>query len=257
MYDVSELLDITKSTVRSACKLLCESQQKSIRSHSYLKTLPREMKAAADQLLEEAILTRLEPVGLPILSEEFGEKEGRVDSDFKFIVDPLDGTVNFVRGLGLAAVSIALYKNNTPVFGVLGLYPSGSLAWGGKDLGAFLDDKAIQVSTISNPVQGVLCTGIPSRFQFNENQSSLLIDTISRYGKVRMLGAASISLLQVAQGAAEVYTEKGIMLWDVAAGLALVEGAGGTLDINPGEVPNTLNVVASNGVMNITGKSKP
>jgi myo-inositol-1(or 4)-monophosphatase len=251
--DIKELLDLTKRTVQSSCKLLCESQQENIRSHSYLKSLPREMKAKADQLLEHEILSCLEPVGLPILSEEFGEKEGTVESDFRFIVDPLDGTVNFVRGLGPAAVSIALYKGNTPVFGVLGLYPSGSLAWGGKGFGAFLDDKAIRVSTVSNPVQGVLCTGIPSRFQYNEKQSSLLIDTISRFGKVRMLGAASISLLQVALGAAEVYTEQGIMLWDVAAGLALVEGAGGVLESSPGEIPNTLNVVASNGLINSKG----
>ncbi|AGF78982.1 inositol monophosphatase/fructose-1,6-bisphosphatase family protein [Desulfocapsa sulfexigens DSM 10523] len=211
------------------------------------------MKATADQLLEHEILTHLEPLGLPILSEEFGEKDGRFESDYKFIVDPLDGTVNFVRGLGPAAVSIAFYKNNDPVFGVLGLYPSCSLAWGGKNLGAFIDGKPIQVSSISNPVQAVLCTGIPSRFQFNKKESSLLIKTISRYGKVRMLGAASMSLLQVAQGTAEVYTERGIMLWDVAAGLAIVEGAGGVFDVGPGENPNTLNVVASNGVMNING----
>ena len=243
MHEINDLLDLARNTARSACQLLRDSQQKDIRSHSYMEALPREMKAEADQALEKVILTSLEPVGLPILSEEFGEKNGSDESGMKFIVDPLDGTVNFVRGLGLASVSIALYKDNRPVFGVLGIYPTGSLAWGGKGLGAFLDDKPINVSTVSNPVQGVLCTGIPSRFQFSEKESSLLLQTMSTFGKVRMLGAASISLLQVAQGAAEVYTERDIMLWDVAAGLALVEGAGGTLNVERGQSPGTLNEI--------------
>jgi len=245
--DLESLLDLTRETTRSACKLLCEVRQDSFRAHSFDEALPREMKAAADKALEKEILMSLEPVGLPILSEEYGQIAGSKTSDYAFIVDPLDGTVNFVRGLGPAAVSIALYKDNQPVFGVLGLYPSGSLAWGGKNLGTFIDERPIRVSTISNPIQGVLCTGIPSRFQFNENESADFFRRMSSFGKVRMLGAASISLLHVAQGTSEMYSEQGIMLWDVAAGLALVEGAGGDFDISPGKTSGSLNVVASNG----------
>jgi len=251
LHDVDSLLDLTRTTTRSASKLLCDAHLEALRNHSFDQTLPREMKAAADQALEKNILKALEPLGLPIVSEEFGQIAGSGDSDYTFIVDPLDGTVNFVRGLGPAAVSIALYKGDTPVFGVLGLYPSGGLAWGGKNLGAVLDDRPIRVSAVSNPVQGVLCTGIPSRFQFNENESADLLKKMSSFGKTRMLGAASISLLQVAQGGAEAYSEQGIMLWDVAAGLALVEGAGGVVDVRPGAVPGTVNVLATNGNINL------
>jgi myo-inositol-1(or 4)-monophosphatase len=248
--ELQDLLQLARDTARSACRLLCYSRDKTIRSHAYSSILPREMKAVADRILEEEILGRLTSAGLPILSEERGEVAGNSKAGLKFIVDPLDGTVNFVRGLGPAAVSIAVFRGDVPIFGVLGVYPTGKLAWGGKGLGSFLDGMPIKVSTVSDQRQGVLCTGIPSRFQFkDEDVSSRLFETISRYGKIRMLGAASISLLQVAQGAAELYVEKDIMLWDVAAGLALVEGAGGTVHVGPGQNPKTLNVAASNGVI--------
>ncbi len=250
--DVNELLILSKEIARSACQKLSDMQ----RDYEYSVHIPREMKAAADRILDEEIVGRLKATGLPILSEENGEVAGKLDSGLRFVVDPLDGTVNFVRNLGPSAVSIALYKENNPVFGVLCLYPSGQLAWGGKGMGAFVDDKLIKVSSISDAAKGVLCTGFPSRFQFEDVDGSVqFIQELSHYSKVRMLGAASISLLRVAEGAAEVYMEREIMLWDVAAGLAIVEGAGGALSVLPGNSVNSLNVIASNGVVT-TGKDQ-
>ena len=77
--------------------------------------------------------------------------------------------------------------------------------------------------------------------------SASFLELIESYGKVRMLGAASMSLLQVAKGSAETYKEQDIMLWDVAAGLALVEGAGGYYDISEGSTEESINVIATNG----------
>lgn len=215
------------------------------------------MKAAADKILEEEILKRLLPTKLPIISEEKGVILGDNQSDLKFIVDPLDGTVNFVRGLGPAAVSIALFRNDTPIFGTLGLYPSGELAWGGIGQGAFLNEYPIQVSKVSDPKHAVLCTGIPSRFRLNDKKrSSFLFKTMKRYGKTRMLGSASISLLHVAKGSAELYSECDIMIWDVAAGLAIVEGAGGIFSILPGSRQDTKHIIASNGLISLPQVSR-
>lgn len=208
------------------------------------------MKAAVDKVMEEAILARLLDTGIPILSEECGDVVGSTKSGLKFIVDPLDGTVNFVRELGLAAISVALYRGKEPVFGVLGLYPGDDIAWGGKTIGSFLNDQQLRVSEVSNLTESVLCTGFPSRFQFDDSKEvSKFIQKITRLGKVRMLGSASVSLLKVAQGSAEIYAENDIMLWDVAAGLALVEGAGGDVKIKPGKSSEGINVIASNGNM--------
>lgn len=250
MDDIKDLSILIKDVAYSACRTFCDAQDKFRQDYEYSKVVPREMKATMDQILEEKILERLVPIGLPILSEEKGEIEGRHDSDLRFVVDPLDGTVNFARDLGPASISIALCRGNDPVFGSIGIYPTGDLAWGGKNVGAFLNDRAIKVSDITESEKSVLCTGFPARFQFDDIEGSKrYMSNMSHYGKVRMLGAASISLLKVAQGSAELYVEKDIMLWDVAAGLAIVEGAQGVVSVEPGRSNHALNVVASNGVI--------
>ena len=76
-----------------------------------------------------------------------------------------------------------------------------------------------------------------------------VLETFSNFGKVRMLGAASLSIIQVAKGSAEVYTERNIMIWDVAAALAILQGAGGEFKECPGQFQNSYNIFASNGIM--------
>ena len=113
--------------------------------------------------------------------------------------------------------------------------------------GAFLEQQPLRVSTISDKAKAVLCTGFPSRFDFSEPGLAGFTRRVSPFGKVRMLGAASLSLLQVAKGAADAYAEQDIMLWDVAAGLALVKGAGGRTVMSPGRFTHSYEVFASNG----------
>jgi myo-inositol-1(or 4)-monophosphatase len=210
------------------------------------------MKSSVDKIIEETIIENLLPTGITVLSEESGEFRCNSESSLRFVVDPLDGTVNFVRGLGPCSISIALCDNDKPIFGVLAIYPSGDFAWGGIGKGAFLNKRPIHVSKITDPFQTVLCTGFPSRYSFEDHNSvKKHVRMMSHFGKVRMLGSASNSLLQVAKGAAEVYSEKEIMLWDVAAGLAILEGAGGEFDINFGKDENAVNVSATNGLINI------
>jgi myo-inositol-1(or 4)-monophosphatase len=151
--------------------------------------------------------------------------------------------------LGPCAVSIALCRDSIPVFGVIGEYPSRKVAWGGRSLGAVVQGHPIRVSTVADKSKAVLCTGFPSRFDFSAASAAAFVGMISSYGKVRMQGAASLSLLQVAKGAADAYIEQDIMIWDVAAGLALVEGAGGQVSVSPGRHNNSLNVVANNGLL--------
>ena len=83
------------------------------------KRYPREIKARADSALELEILEALQKTGLSILSEESGLIEGQRDPDYLFIVDPLDGTYNFVKDLGPCSISIALWRNARPAFGVV------------------------------------------------------------------------------------------------------------------------------------------
>ena len=105
----------------------------------------------------------------------------------------------------------------------------------------------MSVSKKKSMNQGVLCTGFPSRYNFNKNLSSKLFKFYSKFLKVRMLGSAAISLLKVAEGSVEAYYEEEIMLWDVGAGLAILIGAGGKYEIKKGETPFSLRVFAHNG----------
>lgn len=248
--ETDELFSLTKDIAVTAYRKLIEIQRTDIGQVSYSKEVPREMKCFADEIIEEVIIKRLIPTGISILSEESGEFEGKSNSSLKFIVDPLDGTVNFVRSLGPCSISIALYENGQPIFGVLVMFPSGDLAWGGKGKGSFINERPIHVSKITDPLQAVLCTGFPSRYSF-ENHNSVIkhIKIMSQFGKVRMLGAASNSLILIAKGAAEVYSENQIMLWDVAAGIAIVEGAGGKFEFEFGKIENVVNVSATNGLI--------
>ena len=188
--------------------------------------------------------------GLSILSEESGLIESECKSNLKFIIDPIDGTVNFIRGICNCSISVALFDGNTPVFGVLASYPSKVIAWGGKDIGAFMGGVSINVSSILEAKRGVLCTGFPSRFKFNSKATLKQIDLMQSFNKVRMLGSASQSLLQVAQGSVEAYVESSIMIWDVAAGIAIVEGAGGEFRINSKQgFSHPIEVIASNNLI--------
>ncbi|MDC0599154.1 inositol monophosphatase [Candidatus Pseudothioglobus singularis] len=247
---INDLILLVKDLALVAFQRLSELNKKKLFTYSYSKDIPREMKAKVDNIIEDLILNRLNETGLPILSEENGDIEGNNNSDLRFIVDPIDGTVNFIRGLAPSTISIALYKGNQPLFGVLVVYPSGDLVWGGKGMGAFINNQPIEVSKIIDLSDSVLCTGIPSSFDFDDKDASIdYYKSLASYAKIRMLGSASYSLLQVAKGSAEAYSEVEIMLWDVAAGLAIVEGAGGFTNVLPGKSANSINVYASNGVV--------
>ena len=252
MRDIEALLLLAKDTARLSYRRLAKLQKKNTVQYKYSKQISREMKAAADSIIEDEIIRHLTPTGLAILSEESGEisSNSNSNSTLRFIVDPIDGTVNFIRGICSSGISIALFENNKPLFGVIMVYPSGDMAWGGKEIGAYINDIPMQVSEISDVSKSVLCTGIPSRFNLDDNDNILnLNNLLIKFGKVRMLGSASIALLQVAKGSAEFYTEQDIMLWDIAAGLAIVEGAGGEISMLPGNYKYSFNVFASNGVV--------
>jgi myo-inositol-1(or 4)-monophosphatase len=241
-------LALAKTVTREALSHLGKIKKGSF-DYNALENFPREMKATADLILERVILAKLLPTDMSILTEEAGAINESGKGDLRWVVDPLDGTVNFVRGLASCAVSIALCQGNDPIFGVIGEYPSSQISWGGALLGAFTEDQPLRVSTMSDKGKAVLCTGLPSRFDYSEHVLTQFVNRLRVFGKIRMLGAASLSLLQVAKGAADAYSEQDIMIWDVAAGLAIVQGAGGVIDVKPGRFTHAHKIFASNGLL--------
>ena len=118
--------------------------------------------------------------------------------------------------------------------------------WGGVGFGAFADKDSIKVSGVDDSSKAVLCSGFPSRFDFSSKSIEKSFKIYTEFGKVRMLGAASLSILQVARGSADAYIERDIMIWDVAAALAILQGAGGEFSISPGRFENSHDIFASN-----------
>lgn len=248
MKPLNAELALARFTASEALRVLSELRPE-VTSFGIDQCLPREMKTVSDQILEDIILACLRTTGLEILSEETGLVESGNGNGLRWVVDPLDGTVNFMRGLAPCSISLALCHGNVPILGVIGEFPSGKIAWGGLGQGAFLSDMPIRVSAVADRRQAVICSGFPSRFEFGDEGISWIASTFAPYAKVRMLGAASLSLLHVAKGAAEAYAERDIMIWDVAAGLAILEGAGGVFAMTKGRHINAFDVFATNGLI--------
>ena len=244
-----DLLKLSKNAVVHALDKLIELDKQNIKDYLFSNEVPKEVKAEADIIIEKILIDKLSISDLSILSEESGLIKSESNSNLRFIIDPIDGTVNFIRGICNCSISVALFDGNTPVFGVLASYPSGIIAWGGKGIGAFMGEMPINVSSIKDTKKGVLCTGFPSRFEFNSKTILEQIHLMQSFNKVRMLGSASQSLLQVAQGSVEAYVESNIMIWDVAAGIAIVEGAGGEFRINKQDYNYPIEVIASNNLI--------
>lgn len=247
MVDRKELLELTKNVVKqSALDIIYQGDVDFLRKHEFDINLVREIKAAADITLEKNIISKLESTGIPILSEESGITGDVQDSDYIFIIDPLDGTFNFVRNFGACAISVALWFKGDPVFGVVYDLHREELYWGGKDIGAFCDNDGIKVSIISDIKKSLVCSGFPVRYDLSELHKDNYMEVLTKFAKVRMIGSAAISIISVSRGAAEAYFEKNIMIWDVAAGLAIAEGAGGAYDLLQTSIENSFDVIVSN-----------
>lgn len=192
-------------------------------------TSRRDVKLVGDTGAEERIITRLRRDSeFAILSEEAGAIGARRDAgDLRWIVDPLDGSVNYQRGLPLSAVSIALWDGDQPRVGVVYDFARDELFSGVVGQGAWLNGAPMRVATATDEAQSVLCTGFPAATDFATEAVAGFVDQVRRYKKVRLLGSAALSLAYVAAGRADAYVERDIKLWDVAAGLALVRAAGG------------------------------
>jgi len=156
--EVGALLELAKSAAQRAGARLLDSLAPMDRSYVHSGELPREVKAVADTVLEQDILQVLAAAEIPVLSEESGYLAVERPGSRWFIVDPLDGTFNFVKGLGPCAVSIALWQDQTPVFGVIYSLIERQLAWGGAKFRAYIDGRPISVSTLA----GISTFSIPA-----------------------------------------------------------------------------------------------
>ncbi len=180
--------------------------------------------------------------GLGELLPEAGflTEEGTVvqeEKDWRWIIDPLDGTTNFIHGLPFFAISIALVKGDVLQMGVVYEVSRGECFWAVKGQGAFLNDLPIRVSKVPNMNESLLATGFPY-YNFDKMPAYLEVLRQCMQGSqgMRRLGSAALDLAFVAAGRFEAYFEYNLKPWDVAAGALLVQEAGGVVtDFNGGD----------------------
>lgn len=244
MSELRDFLAIAERTAATAAAALLEHRQ----SWAVVEAeIGREVKIDADKQAESIILSALEQATpFAAISEEAGWTRVRARGDrFVWAVDPLDGSVNYLRDYPHCAVSIALLDNGAPVLGVVDCFVMNERFSGVVGEGAWLNGKPIRVSDIGDPAGGILQTGVPSRA--SADSMKLFEARLTAWRKVRMIGSAASALAYVAAGRAEAYRESGSMIWDVAAGCALVKAAGGEYRIGGEELDQPLEVAAGNG----------
>lgn len=205
------------------------------REKQVLSEVGRDIKLQADRDAEERILNVLRESGYAVLAEESGASGVLNDDAPIWIVDPLDGTLNFKQGIPLCCVSIALSVAGRPVLGVIDDFNRQERYQGIVGETAWLNGAPMRVSGLEDASKGILATGFPTKLHLETEVLNDFVDAAMRFKKVRMLGSAALMMAYVACGRADAYAEDDIMYWDIAAGAALIEAAGGWVAMEPSE----------------------
>lgn len=211
-----------------------------------LNNLVTEVDHASEKLIMDTIRSRF-PEHY-ILSEESGEHI--MDSEIKWIIDPIDGTVNFANGIPLCCVSIGVEKAGTMILGAVYNPFLEEMFFAERGKGATLNGKQLQVTAKDDVTTSCLVTGFPYSYLDEPNGPLVVFEKLIRIGvPVRRLGSAAIDLCWVAAGRFDGFYEHKLNAWDSAAGFLMVEEAGGKVTDFEGNAysPYQPHIVATNG----------
>lgn len=245
--DITEFninLDLAKEAAIESGKLLIENKKK---LNKRLKSNNKDTKLIADikaeNLIKEIILKKSR---YPILAEESGKSVEDLGNTF-WVIDPLDGTANYSRGIPLCCVSIGLVRDMKALLGVIYDFNNNDIYVGNSHTKiSTLNNEKIFVSDYKKKSDGVLVTGLPVNSDYSDTSLKKTIDDMQLWKKIRMIGSAAMASCYVASGRAEMYKEKGVYIWDILAGAAIVESAGGIADISNVRDNFQVDVVFSN-----------
>jgi myo-inositol-1(or 4)-monophosphatase len=211
---------------------------------------PANFVTAADKRAEEMLyadLTKARP-GYGFIGEEGGTREGD-DKTHTWIVDPLDGTTNFLHGIPQFAISIGLQREGTIIAGLIYNPANDDLYIAERGKGAFLNDQRLRVAGRRKLDECVIACGLPHIGRGDHELSRAEMTGIQpKVAGLRRFGAASLDMAFVAAGRLDGYWERNLQPWDIAAGMIIIREAGGVVsDLHGGEdVLKTGNVVAGN-----------
>jgi myo-inositol-1(or 4)-monophosphatase len=227
MMPASALMNVMLAAARKAGRSLARDFGEVEQLQVSLKG-PANFVSAADHRAEEVLFAELSRVrpGYGFLMEERGEVKG-ADATHRWIVDPLDGTTNFLHGIPVFAVSIALERDGELVAGLVYNPANHETFTAEKGKGAFLNDKRIRVAARAELAAAVIGTGIPHSGRPNHELFLKELRTImAASAGVRRMGAAALDLAWTAAGRFDGFWEHGLRPWDVAAGIVILREAG-------------------------------
>jgi len=211
-----------------------------------------DMVSYVDKTAEQKLVQNLDKL-LPdagFLTEE--KTISRTGKTYTWVIDPLDGTTNFIHGLPVYAISVALYEDDKAVIGVVYELNRGEMFYSYKGGAAYLNKKEIRVSKNPDLKSSLLATGFPY-YEFDKQPQylKLLSEMMQKSHGLRRMGSAATDLIYVACGRFDAFFEYNLQPWDFAAGCFLVEQAGGeVLDFSGGtEFFGKLEILATNGLL--------
>jgi len=224
----SALLNVMMQAARKAARTLKRDFGEVEHLQVSLKG-PANFVTAADRRAEEILhdeLTKARP-GYGFLGEEGGSRDG-ADKTHRWIVDPLDGTSNFLHGIPQFAISIALEREGTIVAGLIYNPANDEMFTAERGKGAFLNDQRLRVAARGRLIDALIACGLPHHGKGDlalfRREFAAIQDKVAG---LRRFGAATLDLAWVAAGRFDAYWERDISAWDMAAGLLLVREAGG------------------------------
>ena len=233
MASYDELLGLARDVAREAATLVADRRGHGVEVAD-TKTSPTDVVTEVDRAAEDLIRRRL----LEARPDDgFVGEEGSADtsaSGVTWVVDPIDGTVNFLYGIPQYAVSIAARQGDEVVAGVVVDVVRGECFTATRGGGAYLDGRPVQVRAVVPLGQRLVFTGFSYERDTRVTQAAAVHELLGRVRDVRRLGSAALDLCYLACGRADAYVEEGLHDWDLAAGGLIVEEAGGRLGQRPG-----------------------
>ena len=210
---------------------------------------PGDFVTASDKRVEKVIIGEMEKTGYSILSEETGLIEGKY-KDKRWIIDPIDGTFNFLNGLPHFAISVAYEEKSEIVSGIIFDPIKNEMYFAEKGNGAYLNNFRIRVSNKSDFKSTCLVTGGP---KFSSKKRESILEEYKKIsmevrGHIRKSGSAALDLAYVAAGRYDGYWQRELSYWDIAAGIIIVKESGGYIENLSGESfgEEKIDLVASN-----------
>jgi myo-inositol-1(or 4)-monophosphatase len=246
---MTHYLEVAIAAARAAGELLRQNFGQPLRVNaSEAHDIKLEIDVQSQTLITDVLLKEFPRHAL------YGEEGivGDQSAEHQWVVDPIDGTVNYFYGIPHFCISIALRYQGEIIVGVI-YDPMRDELWSGeKGEAPTLNGKPFRVSERADVSEAVVSVGLSKTGVTIAAGLPLLQDLVHRARKCRLMGSAALDMAYVACGRFDAYIEQGISLWDIAAGWLLIETAGGSVEMKPrADMKDKYSVIATNGVLNL------